>query len=166
MSALFTPRNSRVVVDADGVHVVADGNADISDAERAYRARSQRLQDAYRGGPDRATTQTLDHIRRKRELSEAYRHADAGGPQGTLDAEAAYDAFKARLQSAWKAPPPRDPPWLKVQPRNYRPGLASYDPGGDAADSADLHFDDDDPQAVRDEAHAAYCDRIRNAWRS
>ena len=37
----------------------------------------------------------------------------------------------------------------------------------DAVNAAStVYFDDDDPQARRDQANVAYVDRIRNAWRS
>src|SRR5262249_4412855 len=95
------------------------------------------------------------------------------------DAETAYAARSERYQNAWRAPPVREQPWLEVQRRKYKPGLASdplrtvtrvvpgseYVRGDSAEDRADFHFDDDDAQQRRDDAHTAYVDRLRNAWR-
>jgi hypothetical protein len=176
MPAIFTPRHAKVVVDADGIHVVEDGervsvpmqfcDGSLQDeaAARAYFDRSARLQDAWRG-PDRATTSTLDHIKRKQQLSEAWKHDAAGvGPYGVTprekpDAETAYAGLKQRLAEAWRAPPVVEQPWLKVQPRKYKPGLASYDPGDAVATF------DDDAQTRRDQAQQRYVDRIRDAWK-
>jgi hypothetical protein len=151
------PRNARVVVDADGIRVedrevLRAGDTmhvpmPFADAERAYRARSARLQDAWRGPAQRRP------------------HDAAGkGPYGVVpskpDAETAYAGFKQRLAEAWRAPPVVEQPWLKVQPRKYKPGLASYDPG-----DAVTTFDDDAAQTRRDQAQQRYADRISQAWK-
>jgi len=183
MSVLF-PSHSKITVDATGIHV-SDGDDSVADARTRF---INRLADAWRG-PDRATTQTLDHIKRKREISQAWRGGDAGGPYGATPSkpDAAYAARSERLASAWqnvaaagptpRAPKASDPPWLKLQKRKYKPGLPEYDSAGghdgdtrtarpvvEGADDATTMFDDD-AQAARDEANAAYVDRICNAWK-
>lgn len=160
---LSLPKSARITVDRDGIHVTDDGDGGNTDPRAAFK---QRLADAWRGS-DRATTQTLDHLKRKREISQAWRGGDAddaGGPYGATPSapERAYAKRSDRLASAWRAPPLREQPWVVMQKRKYKPGLPKYD---GAADSADFHFDDDDAQQRRDDANAAYVDRIRSAWK-
>ena len=169
------PRDARVVVDADGVHIEPGGDDDVADARSRFK---QRHADAWRG-PDRATGNTLDHIKRKKQLSEAWKHDAGRGPYGAVPStpEEAYAARSERLASAWqgvaaggptpRAPKANDPDWITPVGgrRKYKAGLPEYDK--DSADSQPtVYFDDDDPQARRDQANVAYVDRIRNAWRS
>jgi hypothetical protein len=66
-------------------------------------------------------------------------------------------------------PKPQDPSWLKVQPRNYAPGLAGLDPRArsDAAASDVRHIDDgvEACEARRREANDAYVRRISESWK-
>jgi len=184
MSILDVPRNSRIVVDANGIHVVADAG-DPPDAERAYAQRSQRISDAWRG-PDRAVSQTLDAIKRKRQLAAAWKHdaADADTSDAdAFDAETAYASRKARLATAWQSPVARpskvrEQPGIAMTPggRKPKPGLPGYDStGGRDGNTRDArpvaghdvpdrsHYQRDDDDGFHFDDDAADAQAVRDA---
>jgi hypothetical protein len=136
-----------------------DGSSDDDADPRAvaYRDRNVRYENAWRGGD-----------------------AGRGGPYGVTpssnNAEEARAAYLEKLSNAWRPPPVREEPGIGMPPgaRKPKPGLASHgdgiaDFGADpddlpahhAASDADL----EDAQQRRDDANAAYCERIANAWK-